>query len=99
MTKMSKENWGAGDPYELYVGRRTKTATIRVTRFLQLGQTSLRLIRRRAGIFFYDLQIKSRIVRFVELLLFRTAHVTGLTVLDLPNSTKLTDPLKMHQLR
>ena len=21
MTEMSKENWGAGDPYELYVGR------------------------------------------------------------------------------
>ena len=40
-------------------------------RFLQLGQTSLRLIRvRRVGIIFYDLPIKFRSVRLVELLLF-----------------------------
>jgi hypothetical protein len=38
-----------------------------LTRFLQLGQTSLRLIRvRRVGMFFYDLPIKFRSVRLVE---------------------------------
>jgi hypothetical protein len=43
-----------------------------LTRFLQLRQTSLRLIRvRRIGIFFYDLPIKFRSVRLVELLLFQ----------------------------
>jgi hypothetical protein len=43
-----------------------------LTRFLQLGQTTLRLIRvRRVGIFFYDLPIKFRSVRPVVLLLFQ----------------------------
>ena len=42
-----------------------------LTRFLQLSQTSLRLIRiGRVGIFFYDLPIKFRSVRLVVLLLF-----------------------------
>src|SRR6185503_12441751 len=42
-----------------------------LTRFLQLGQTSLRLIDvRRVGIFFYDLPVKFRSVRLVVLLLF-----------------------------
>jgi hypothetical protein len=42
-----------------------------LTRFLQLGQTSLRLIRvRRVGMFFYDLPIEFRGVRPVEPLLF-----------------------------
>lgn len=42
-----------------------------LTRFLQLGQTSLRLIRvRRVWIFFYDLPIKFRSVGLVVLLLF-----------------------------
>jgi hypothetical protein len=42
-----------------------------LTGFLQLRQTSLRLIRvRRVGIFFYNLPIKFRSVWLVELLLF-----------------------------
>jgi hypothetical protein len=43
-----------------------------LSRFCQLDQTSLRLIRvRRAGIFFYDLPIKFCGVRLVELRLFQ----------------------------
>jgi hypothetical protein len=43
-----------------------------LTRFLQLGQTSLRLIRvRRVWMFFYDLPVKFRSVRLVVLLLFQ----------------------------
>ena len=43
-----------------------------LTRLLQLDQTSLRLIRLgRVGMFFYDLPIKFRSVRLVELLLFQ----------------------------
>jgi hypothetical protein len=51
---------------------RVRVLDERLTRFLQLRQTSLRLIRiRRVGIFFHDLRIKFRSVRLVELLLFQ----------------------------
>jgi hypothetical protein len=55
-----------------------------LTRFLQLGQTSLCLIRlRRVGIFFYDLPIKFRSVWFVELLLFQLRVIGELPALGL----------------
>jgi len=47
-----------------------------LTRLLQLGQTSLRLIRvGRVGIFFYDLPIEFRSVRLVVLLLFQLRSI------------------------
>jgi hypothetical protein len=47
-----------------------------LTRFFQLGQTSLRLIRvRRVGMFFYDLPVKFRSVRPVVLLLFQLSGI------------------------
>jgi hypothetical protein len=43
----------------MYITRARSRHVIGLTPFLQLGQTSLRLIRvRRIGIFFYDLQTK-----------------------------------------
>jgi len=70
----SKENDVESQPLEGEQGCRVLDAYL--TRFLQLGQTSLRLIRvRRVGIFFYDLPIKFRSVRLVELILFELCGI------------------------
>jgi hypothetical protein len=61
-------------PRVVFISERPMLKTIAesLTRFIQFGQTSLRLIRvRRVGIFFYDLPIKFRSVRLVVLLLFQ----------------------------
>ena len=69
----------------MYATRARSRHVIRLTRFLQLGQTSLRLIRvRRVRIFFYDLPIKFRGVRLAVLLLLFVApkHSGHSQVLD-----------------